>query len=158
MHRIRAEILLKRDPADTAAAEQSLQAAIAIAQSQKARSFELRAALSLAKLYRAANRDADAHAVLAPAVEGFPPTRQFPELTEAQALLAALSESDAVKSAAALRQRRLQLQTSLGNALIWAKGYQAPETSAAFARANWQAGKKTPRNGFPPITVFGQGI
>jgi len=91
MHRLRAEILLKRDPADTAAAEQSLQTAIAIAQSQKARSFELRAALSLAKLYRAANRDADAHAVLAPAVEGFPPTQQFPELAEAQTLLAALS-------------------------------------------------------------------
>jgi predicted ATPase len=91
MHRIRAGILLKRDPANTAAAEQSLQAAIAIAQSQKARSFELRAALSLAKLYRAADRDADAHAVLASAVEGFPPTQQFPELTEAQALLSALS-------------------------------------------------------------------
>jgi class 3 adenylate cyclase/predicted ATPase len=88
MHRIRGEILLKRDPADTAPAEQSLQAAIA--QSQKARSFELRAALSLAKLYCAANRDADAHAILAPAVEGFPPTQQFPELTEAQTLLAAL--------------------------------------------------------------------
>src|SRR6516162_866592 len=131
MHRIRAEILLKRDPADTAAAEQSLQAAIAIAQSQKARSFELRAALSLAKLYRAANRDADAHIALAPAVEGFPPTQQFRELTEAQALLATLSESDAVKSTAALSQHRLRLQTSLGNALIWAKGYHAPETAAA---------------------------
>jgi predicted ATPase len=71
MHRLRAEIQLKRDPADIVAAEQSLQTAIAIAQSQKARSFELRAALSLAKLYRAANRDADAHPVLAPAVEGF---------------------------------------------------------------------------------------
>ncbi len=92
-HRIRAGILLKRDPADTAAAEQSLQAAIAIAQSQKARSFELRAALSLAKLYRATNRDTDAHAVLAPAVEGFPPTQQFPELTEAQTLLSALRHS-----------------------------------------------------------------
>jgi len=91
MHRIRAEILLKRDPVDTAAAEQSLQAAIAVAQSQKARSFELRAALALAKLYRAANRGADAHAVLAPAAEGFPPTRQFPELTEGQPLLSALS-------------------------------------------------------------------
>jgi predicted ATPase len=135
IHRIRAEILLKRDPADTAAAEQSLQAAIAIAQSQKARSFELRAALSLAKLYRAANRDADAHAVLASTVEGFPPTQQFPELAEAQTLLSALSESDAVKTAAALRQRRVHLQISLGNALIWAKGYHAPETAAAFARA-----------------------
>jgi predicted ATPase len=91
MHRIRGEILLKRDPDNTAAVEQSLRAAIAVAQSQQARSFELRAALSLAKLYRAANRDADAHAVLAPAVEGFPPTQQFPELAEAQTLLSALS-------------------------------------------------------------------
>jgi len=90
MHRIRAEILLKRRPADTAAAEQSLRLAIAIAHSQKARSFELRAALALAKLYCAANRDVDAYSVLAPAVEGFPPTRQFPELAEAQALLLAL--------------------------------------------------------------------
>jgi predicted ATPase len=73
------------------APERLLQAAIAVAQSQKARSFELRATLSLATLYRAANRDADAHAVLAPAVEGFPPTQQFPELTEAQNLLAALN-------------------------------------------------------------------
>jgi predicted ATPase len=91
MHRIRAEILLRRDPADTAAAEESLLAAVAIAQSQKARSFELRAALSLARLYRAANRDADAHAVLAPAVGGFPPTQQFPELADAQTLLSALT-------------------------------------------------------------------
>jgi predicted ATPase len=84
MHRIRAEILLNREPANTAAAEQSLQVAIAI--SQKARSFELRAALSLAKLYRAASRDADAYAMLAPAIEEFPPTLQFPELIEAQAV------------------------------------------------------------------------
>jgi class 3 adenylate cyclase/predicted ATPase len=90
LHRIRGEILLKRDPVNTAAAEQSFQTAIAIAQSQKAGSFKLRAALSLAKLYRAANRGADAHAVLAPTVEGFPPTQQFPELAEAQALLSAL--------------------------------------------------------------------
>jgi predicted ATPase len=100
IHRIRAEILLTADPADTVAAEQSLRAAIAIAQSQRARSFALRAALSLAKLYRAANRDADAHAVLAAAVEDFPPTQQFPELTEAQALLAALASD-----LSALRQR-----------------------------------------------------
>jgi len=91
MHRIRAAILLNLDPANTVAAEQSLQAAIAIAKSQKARSFELRAALALARLYRAAHRDADAHAVLAPAVEGFPPTQQFPELAGAQTLLSVLN-------------------------------------------------------------------
>src|SRR5262252_5515874 len=48
--RLRGEILLKRDPANTAPAEDGFLAAIAIAQQQKARSFELRAALSLAKL------------------------------------------------------------------------------------------------------------
>jgi len=54
---------------------------------------------------------------------------------------------------------RLRLQTSLGNALIWANGYHAPETAAAFARAaNWRAGWKTPRSVSLPITVFGQGI
>ena len=39
-----------------------------------------------------------------------------------------------------MRQRRLHLQTSLGIALIWAKGHQSPETSAAFARARELAG------------------
>jgi hypothetical protein len=43
--------------------------AIAIAQRQKARSFELHAALSMAKLYQSNGRPADAHAVLAPALE-----------------------------------------------------------------------------------------
>jgi hypothetical protein len=33
----------------------------------------------------------DAHPVLTPAVEGFPPTQQFSELAEAQTILAALS-------------------------------------------------------------------
>ena len=44
LHRIRGEILLKRDPANTAPAEEAFLTAIAIAQQQKARSFELRAA------------------------------------------------------------------------------------------------------------------
>ena len=35
----------------------------------------------------------------APAVEGFPPTEQFPELAEAQTLLAALVQSDKVRNA-----------------------------------------------------------
>ena len=64
-YRIRGEILLKRDPANTAPAEEAFQTAIAIAREQEARSFELRAALSLAKLYQSTNRAADAHAVLA---------------------------------------------------------------------------------------------
>ena len=135
LHRIRGEILLKRDPANTAPAEEAFLTAIAIAQQQRARSFELRAALSLAKLYQNTNRPADAHAVLAPALEGFSPTQEFPEIEEAQMLLAMLAQSDDVKNAAASRRRRLKLQTAYGNALISARGYQAPETTAAFARA-----------------------
>ena len=91
LHRIRGEILLKRDPANTAPAEEAFLTAIAIAQQQKARSFELRAALSLAKLYQSTGRAADAHAVLAPALEGFSPTPEFPEIAEAQTLLATLT-------------------------------------------------------------------
>ena len=43
--------LLKRDRGNSALAEEALGAAIAVAKQQGTRSFELRAALSLAKLY-----------------------------------------------------------------------------------------------------------
>src|SRR5262249_41698686 len=46
-----------------------------------------------------------------------------------------------VKSAAGARERRLKLQTSYGQALIWTSGYGAPETRAAFARARELAGQ-----------------
>jgi predicted ATPase len=87
LHRIRGAILLKRDPANSAPAEEAFRAAIAVAQAQKARSFELQAALALAKLYQATDRPTEAQAVLAPALEGFAPTPELPEIAEAQALL-----------------------------------------------------------------------
>jgi predicted ATPase len=93
LHRVRGEILLKRDPAKPAPAEEAFLSAIAVAKHQATRSFELRAALSLAKLYQSTARPADAHAVLAPALEGFSPTPEFPEIAEAQALLAALAQA-----------------------------------------------------------------
>jgi tetratricopeptide (TPR) repeat protein len=132
--------LVKRDPANTAPAEQPFLTAIAVAQQQKARSFELRAALSLAKLCQSTGRQADAHAVLAPALEGFSPTPEFPEIEQAQTLLAALAETDEVKIAAARRKQQLNLQISLGNALIATRGYGAPETQAAFVKARELAG------------------
>jgi class 3 adenylate cyclase/predicted ATPase len=91
LHRLRGEILLKRDPANTAPAEDAFLTAIAVAQQQKARSFELRAALDLAQLYSSTSRSANAHALLASALKGFSPTPEFPEIAEAQALLAALA-------------------------------------------------------------------
>ena len=90
LHRARGEILLKRDPANPAPAEEAFLTAIAVAKQQGTRSFELRAALSLAKLYQSTGRPADAHAVLAPALEGFSPTPEMPEIAEAQALLVAI--------------------------------------------------------------------
>jgi predicted ATPase len=96
VHRARGETLLKRDPANPAPAEDAFMTAIAVAKQQAARSFGLRAALSLAKLYQSIARIADAHAVLAPALEGFAPTPEMPEIAEAQALLAALAK-DAAK-------------------------------------------------------------
>ena len=98
LHRARGEILLQRDPANSAPAEEAFLTAIAVAKQQGTRSFELRAALALAKLYQSTARPAEAHAVLAPALEGFSPTPEMPEIAEAQALLAALAESDEVKS------------------------------------------------------------
>ena len=95
----------------------------------------MRAALSLAKLYRATARHADAHAVLSPALEGFARTPEMPEIAEAQALLAALAQTDEVKADAARRQRLTQLQVTYGNALFAARGAGAPETMEAFARA-----------------------
>jgi predicted ATPase len=91
LHRLRGEILLKRDPANTALAEDAFLTAIAIGQQQKARSFELRAALPLAKLYQSTGRVEDAHAVLASALKGFSPTPEFPEIAEAQTLLSTLT-------------------------------------------------------------------
>jgi predicted ATPase len=93
LHRARGQLLLKRDLADSAPAEEAFLTAIAVAKHQGARSFGLRVALSLAKLCRATRRDAEAHAVLWPVIEGFAPTSELPEIGEALALLAALEAS-----------------------------------------------------------------
>ena len=91
---------------------------LAVASKQGARSWGLRAALALAKLFHSTGRPADAHAVLAPALEGFSPTPEMPEIEEAQALLAALSQTDEFKAQATQRQRLTQLHVAYGNALV----------------------------------------
>jgi predicted ATPase len=135
MHRIRGEILLRRDPTNPVPAEEAFQAAIGIAREQGARSFGLQAALALARLYQSTARPAEAHAILAPALEGFSPTPEMPEIAEAQELLAALAETDEVKNAAAARQRQLQLQTRYGQAIMYARGFASDESKTAFGRA-----------------------
>jgi hypothetical protein len=58
-----------------------------VAKQQGARSYELLAALSLAKLYQSTGRAAEACAILTPALDGFSPTAEMPEVNDAQALL-----------------------------------------------------------------------
>ena len=134
LHRIRGDILLRRDPANAAPAEEAYLTAIAVAREQGARSFGLQAALKLAKLYQSTARPVEAHDILAPALEGFAPTPEMQEIAEAQALLAALADTDEWKSAAAARERRLKLQTSYGQAMGYLKGFAAEETKAVLAQ------------------------
>jgi class 3 adenylate cyclase/tetratricopeptide (TPR) repeat protein len=89
-YRLRGEILIERDPSSPVAAEEAFQTAMAITREQGAASWGLRAALSLAKLYQSTARPVEAHDILAPALEGFTPTSQMPEIAEAKALLVGL--------------------------------------------------------------------
>ena len=61
--------------------------AIEIARTQQTRTFELRAALSLAKLYQTTGRDRVASELLVPALIGFNAGPEVPEVEEAQLLL-----------------------------------------------------------------------
>jgi predicted ATPase len=87
LHRIRGEILLKRDPANTVPAEGAFLTAIAIAQQQKARSFELRAAMSMARLWRDQGKREEARDLLAPVYKWFTEGFDTRDLKEAKALL-----------------------------------------------------------------------
>ena len=86
LHRQRGEILLKGRRADTAAAEAAFMRAIEIARGQETKVFELRAALSLAKLHDAAGRRKTAREVLAPILAAFDKGQELPEIDEAKRL------------------------------------------------------------------------
>jgi class 3 adenylate cyclase/predicted ATPase/ABC-type transport system involved in cytochrome c biogenesis ATPase subunit len=87
IHRMRGEILLKLNPADPALAVDAFLTAVGVAQGQKTRGFELRAALALARLYRSTGRHADAQAAIGPVLEGFAPTPELPEISAALAFV-----------------------------------------------------------------------
>ena len=97
LHRLRGDFLLKSNPEEPSLPERAYQASIAVAKEQGARSLALLAALPLAKLYQSTSRLAEAQAVLAPALEGFAPTPEMPEIAEAQALLVAIEAGAQVR-------------------------------------------------------------
>jgi hypothetical protein len=52
--------------------------------------FGLRAALALARPYESTRRPAEAHAILTPALKGFAPLSEFPEIEWALELVATI--------------------------------------------------------------------
>jgi class 3 adenylate cyclase/predicted ATPase/ABC-type transport system involved in cytochrome c biogenesis ATPase subunit len=88
VHRVRGELLQKLPCADIAGAESSFTRAVEIARGQGTRTFELRASLSLAKLYKTTARDRAAAELLVPALVGFTAGPEVPEVEAAQRLLA----------------------------------------------------------------------
>jgi class 3 adenylate cyclase/tetratricopeptide (TPR) repeat protein len=136
LHRVRGEMLPKRDATNPAPAEAAFGRAIEIASGQGTRSFGLRAALALAKLYQSTSRPVEAHAVLAPALEGFSLTPEMPEIAEAQAFLAALAKIEPVREALEKRQARAKMHLDYARAVQWAKGWGSEEARAAVERAH----------------------
>jgi predicted ATPase len=94
VHRTRGELLLMTG--HVAAAEASYHSAIEVARRQEAKSWELRAAMGLARLWRAEGKAAEAREMLAEVYDWFTEGLETPDLREARQLLDQLSrEPDA---------------------------------------------------------------
>ena len=89
LHRLRGELMLARG-ADSSDVEGAFRRAIGIAQSQRAKSLELRASTSLARLWRGQGCAVEARQLLAPVFTWFTQGQDTPDLRDAQALLAQL--------------------------------------------------------------------
>ena len=90
LHRRKAELLLLGPMHDAAAAERELWEAIDIARSQSGKPFELRAAMTLARLWHRSGRRAEANQLLAPLLASFTEGHSTPDQLEARILLSEL--------------------------------------------------------------------
>jgi predicted ATPase len=91
MHRIAGEIALKSPARDEAKAEDYFMRALTVARRQQAKSWELRAAMNLARLRRDQGRPEEAYELLAPVYKWFTEGFDTRDLKEAKALLEALT-------------------------------------------------------------------
>jgi predicted ATPase len=87
--RLRGDLLTAMD--DRSAAEQCYHQALAVAERQSAKPFKLRAATSLARLWRDQGKRTEAHDLLAPVYNWFTEGFDTPVLKEAKALLEQLA-------------------------------------------------------------------
>jgi predicted ATPase len=89
LHRLRGELLLRQTVPDISQAEACLHQALAVARRQQAKSWELRAALSLARLWQQQGKRTAVSALLAPIYSWFTEGLDTADLQEAKALLEA---------------------------------------------------------------------
>jgi predicted ATPase len=87
LFRLRGELLLQQDVPDTLQAETCFRQALDIARRQQAKSWELRAAMSLNRLWQRQGKRTEAYAVLAEVYGWFTEGFDTADLQEAQALL-----------------------------------------------------------------------
>jgi DNA-binding SARP family transcriptional activator/predicted ATPase len=92
LHRLRGEFLLQQGAVEQA--ETSLMKSIEVARAQQAKSWELRAATSLARVWRGEGRGAEARDLLEPIYNWFTEGFDTPDLVEARQLLEELTGAD----------------------------------------------------------------
>jgi predicted ATPase len=91
IHRLRGVVLLRQPGTPPAEAEAWLQRALDVARRQEAKALELRAAMSLSRLWQQQGKCADAQALLAPVYHWFTEGFDTADLQEAKALLETLA-------------------------------------------------------------------
>jgi predicted ATPase len=91
LHRLNGELLMIKDRSNAAEAERSLRTAINVAHRQEAKLFELRAAVSLARLMAHQGRRDEARAMLTDIYNWFTEGYDTPDLKDAKSLLEELS-------------------------------------------------------------------
>lgn len=92
LHRLQGELLLHQEPPDAVQAERCFQQALAIARHQQARSLELRASISLSRLWQRWGKCTEASTMLAEVYGWFSEGFDTVDLQEAKALLQALAQ------------------------------------------------------------------
>jgi predicted ATPase len=93
VHRLKGELLLKQDASNSAQAGQSFRTAIEISRRQRAKSWELRATTSLARLLAKQGNLDKARAMLAEIYNWFTEGFDTADLKDAKALLGELATS-----------------------------------------------------------------
>ena len=92
IHRLKGEVLLKQNESNAAEAQRCFERAIEIARKQSARSFELRATMSLARLLASQGHRDEARMMLADIYNWFTEGFDTADLKDAKVLLDELSK------------------------------------------------------------------